>query len=103
MNFDASSPDYNSASVIKFLTTVDNLMAKESARVNIGDISGDNITDILIEGNSKKANRNQRVIGSVMDPQLKTHFLKKAGILTATVDPEFGQDGLKDSLKTGLT
>ena len=60
LNFDASSCDYNSTSVIKFLTSVGNLMAKESARANIGDISGDNITDILIEGNSKKGHMNQQ-------------------------------------------
>ena len=78
LNFDDSSCDYNSTSVIKFLTSVGNLMVKESARVNIGDISGDNITDILIASNSKKGNMNQTVIGSVMNPLLKTHFLKKS-------------------------
>ena len=78
LNFDSSSRDYNPNSVVKFLTTVGSLMAKESARVNMGDISGDNITDIPIEGNSNKSIMNQRVIGSVMDPLLKTHFVKKS-------------------------
>ena len=80
LNFDSTSRDYNPNSVVTFLTTAGNLMAKESARINMGDISGVNLTDIPMEGNSNQGNVNQRVIGSVMDPQLKTHFLKKAGI-----------------------
>ena len=53
-NFDSSSGDYNPNSVVKFLTTVGNLMVKESARINMGDISGVNITDIPMEGNSNQ-------------------------------------------------
>ena len=68
LNLDSSSRDYNPTSVIKFLTTLGNLMAKESASVIMGDISGNNITDTPIESNGNKDNMNQRVIGSVMDP-----------------------------------
>ena len=78
LNFDSTSRDYNPNSVVTFLTTVGNLMAKESARINMGDISGVNLTDIPMEGNSNQGNVNQRVIGSVMDPLLKTNFLKKS-------------------------
>ena len=68
MTFDSSSWDYNPTSVVNFLTTLGNLMAKESASVNMGDISRDNITDTPIKGNSNKGNMNQRVTGSVIDP-----------------------------------
>lgn len=72
LNFDSSSRDYNPTSIVKFLTTVGNLMAKENATerssVNMGDNSEDDITDKPIEDKSNKENLNQRVIGSVMDP-----------------------------------
>ncbi|KAK2708318.1 hypothetical protein QYM36_014057 [Artemia franciscana] len=97
LNFDSSSRDYNTNSVVKFLKSVGNLMVKKSARINMGDISGVNITDISMEGNINQGNMNQIDIGSVRDPLLKTHFLKKAGILSATVDADFRQDRLKDS------
>ncbi|KAK2713485.1 hypothetical protein QYM36_009379 [Artemia franciscana] len=65
LNLDSSSRDYNPTSVIKFLTTLGNLMAKESASVIMGDISGNNITDTPIETNGNKDNMNQRVIGQL--------------------------------------
>ena len=70
LNFDSSSRDYNPTLIVKFLTTVGNLMAKENATerssVNMGDNSEDDITDKPIEDKSNLMN--QRIIGSVMDP-----------------------------------